>query len=203
MSALSILLRNRKRGIFRSSSSRRISCSCGIFFSSASQTTTAASTAGNTARKSWHEFDRPGTVDEGVALIHERGRRGRHLHAHVMLARLLAGVADGRAGLHRTHVAGSRRSVPRSPRARWSCRFGTAPPARYTGGRSSISACSPPHLRAFVGARPCGSPCFQSEWPLASGALPRTCVRADSLPARSLSRSGKVGRRTQARRHLA
>ena len=59
-SALSILLRNRKRGIFSSSSSRRISCSCGTFFSSASQTTTAASTAGSTARMSWTNSTEPG-----------------------------------------------------------------------------------------------------------------------------------------------
>jgi hypothetical protein len=60
LSALSILLRNRKCGIFRSSSSRRINCSCGTFFSSASHTTTAASTKGSTARMSWMNSTDPG-----------------------------------------------------------------------------------------------------------------------------------------------
>ena len=60
LSALSILLRNRKCGMFWSSSSRRINCNCGTFFSSASQTTTAASTAGSTARMSWMNSIEPG-----------------------------------------------------------------------------------------------------------------------------------------------
>ena len=60
LSALSILLRKRKRGMSWSSSSRRINCSCGTFFSSASQTTTAASTAGSTLRMSWMNSIEPG-----------------------------------------------------------------------------------------------------------------------------------------------
>ena len=52
LSALSILLRKTKRGMLRSSSSRMINCNCAIFLSSASQTTTAASTAGKAARMS-------------------------------------------------------------------------------------------------------------------------------------------------------
>ena len=37
-----------------------MSCNCGSFFSSASQTTTAASTADNTARMSWMNSIEPG-----------------------------------------------------------------------------------------------------------------------------------------------
>ena len=46
--------------MFWSSSSRRINCSCGTFFSSASQTTTAASTAGSAVRMSWMNSMEPG-----------------------------------------------------------------------------------------------------------------------------------------------
>jgi hypothetical protein len=60
LSALSILLRNRKRGIFSSSSSRSTNCSCGIFFSSASQTTIAASTGGSAERMSCANSTEPG-----------------------------------------------------------------------------------------------------------------------------------------------
>ena len=101
LSALSILLRNRKRGIFSSSSSRRISCSCGIFFSSASHTTTAASTAGSAARMSCDELDRAGAIDEGVAVAEEGRGRDRELDAHLVMARLGRGVADRRARLDR------------------------------------------------------------------------------------------------------
>ncbi len=40
------------------------------------------------------EFDRAGTIDEGVGLAHEARRGDRQLDAHVVMARLLAGVAD-------------------------------------------------------------------------------------------------------------
>ena len=86
LSALSILLRNRKRGIFRSSSSRRINCSCGTFFSSASHTTTAASTAGSRAHVV-DEFDRARAVDEGVAVAQEIRGRDRNLDAHLVVTR--------------------------------------------------------------------------------------------------------------------
>ncbi len=58
--APSILLRNRKRGSFRSSSSRRMSCSAGILRSSASHTTTAASHSGNAWRMSLRNSTEPG-----------------------------------------------------------------------------------------------------------------------------------------------
>ena len=45
------------------------------------------------------EFDRARTIDEREALAHEARRRDRELDAHVVMARLLAGVADGGAGI--------------------------------------------------------------------------------------------------------
>ena len=93
--ARSILLRNRKRGIFSSSSSRRMIWSCGSFFSSASQTTMAASTAGSAARMSLRELHRTRTVDEGVGVAHEGGGGRRERDAHLVMAGFGAGIADG------------------------------------------------------------------------------------------------------------
>ena len=47
------------------------------------------------------EFDGAGTVDECVVIAHEGGGGDRHLDAHFMLARFLAGVADRRARFNR------------------------------------------------------------------------------------------------------
>ncbi len=45
------------------------------------------------------EFDRAGTIDEGVAVAHESRGGDRELDAHAMVARLLAGVADRGPGV--------------------------------------------------------------------------------------------------------
>ena len=47
------------------------------------------------------EFDRARTIDEGVAVAHEVGGGDGELDAHLVMARLLGGVADRGAGLHR------------------------------------------------------------------------------------------------------
>src|SRR5215467_14024653 len=47
------------------------------------------------------EFDRAGTINESEALAHESRGGDRELYAHHMMARLLAAVADRRAGLYR------------------------------------------------------------------------------------------------------
>src|SRR5262249_43423470 len=48
------------------------------------------------------ELDRAGAIDEREALTHECRGGNRELDAHDMMARLLAAIADGRAGLHGT-----------------------------------------------------------------------------------------------------
>ena len=45
-----------------------------------------------------NELDRAGAVEKCIGVAHETGGRRRQLDAHVMMARLLAGVADGRSG---------------------------------------------------------------------------------------------------------
>ena len=115
-----------------SSSSRRISCSCGIFFSSS-----LADHDGGIDRRQRRahvvdELDRAGTIDERVAFAHEvRAWRPR--------ARRSSG--DGAPPcwrrrpwfpLRRCPGAGSRRCVRGSLRAAWSCRSGMGPPARCT-----------------------------------------------------------------------
>src|SRR5262249_38060372 len=47
------------------------------------------------------ELDRARAIDERVGIAHEVGRGDRELDAHAMVARLLAGIADGGAGLDR------------------------------------------------------------------------------------------------------
>ena len=47
------------------------------------------------------EFDRAGTIDEGVAVAHESGGGDGSFHAHLVMAGFLAGVADGGAGVDR------------------------------------------------------------------------------------------------------
>ena len=67
--------------------------------------------------------------------------------------------------------------------------------ARYSGGRNSILACSPPQLRAFFRTRPVlWRLCFQSEWPLASGRSARGAGRRIGLPGDAC---GRVGRRAR------
>lgn len=45
------------------------------------------------------EFDRTGTIDKGVSVAHEGGGGGGQAHAHLVLARLGAGIADGGSGI--------------------------------------------------------------------------------------------------------
>ena len=85
-----------KRGIFRSSSCFRISCSAGTFLSSGSQTTTAASQPASALRASCGEFDGAGAIDEGEGLAHELHRGDIELDAHAMGPRLGGGITDGR-----------------------------------------------------------------------------------------------------------
>ena len=47
------------------------------------------------------EFDRAGAIDESVTVAHETGGGDRELDAHLVMARFLAGVADGGARLDR------------------------------------------------------------------------------------------------------
>ena len=47
------------------------------------------------------EFNRARTIDERVAVAHEGGGGDGQLDAHLVMARLLGGIADGGAGLHR------------------------------------------------------------------------------------------------------
>ena len=82
------------RGMFLSSSVFRMTCSAGIFFSSASATTTARSTPASTALGLEGELDRARAVEEGDAVAHEIGLGDVHLDAHLMGARFGRGVAD-------------------------------------------------------------------------------------------------------------
>src|SRR6185437_13092448 len=45
------------------------------------------------------EFDRAGTIDEGIFVPHETGGGGGETDAHLVVARLGAGVADGSSGI--------------------------------------------------------------------------------------------------------
>ena len=45
------------------------------------------------------EFDRAGTIDEGVAVAHESRGGGGEADAHLVMAGLRAGVADGGSGI--------------------------------------------------------------------------------------------------------
>ena len=47
------------------------------------------------------EFDRAGTIDEGVAVAHEIGGGDGNLHAHAVMAGFLAAVADRGPRIHR------------------------------------------------------------------------------------------------------
>ena len=69
--------------------------SAGIFFSSASATTTARSTPARTALGLVGELDRARAIEEGDPVAHEFGLGDVHLDAHLMGARLRRGVADG------------------------------------------------------------------------------------------------------------
>ena len=44
------------------------------------------------------EFDRAGTIDEGIAVAHEVGGGGGEADAHLVMAGLGAGIADGSSG---------------------------------------------------------------------------------------------------------
>ena len=78
-----------------SSSDFRMTCSAGIFFSSASATTTARSTRGEDRLGLEGELDRAGAIEEGEPVAHEFGLGDVHLDAHLVGARLGRGVADG------------------------------------------------------------------------------------------------------------
>ena len=47
-----------------------------------------------------NELDRARTIDEGIAVAHEGGGGDGELDAHLVVAGFLAGIADGRAGVH-------------------------------------------------------------------------------------------------------
>ena len=101
VSALSILLRNRKRGMFE------------VFELAQDQLQLrdlllvglADHDRGIDRRQRRahvvDEFDRAGAIDEGVAVAHEVGGGDGELDAHLVMARLLGGVADRGAGLDR------------------------------------------------------------------------------------------------------
>src|SRR3954447_19747537 len=46
------------------------------------------------------EFDRTGAIEKSIGVTHEGGGGAAELDAHAMVTRLLAGIADGRAGFH-------------------------------------------------------------------------------------------------------
>ena len=73
----------------------RITCRAGIFFSSASATTTARSTAGEDRLGLEGEFDRAGAIEDGEPVAHELGLGDVDLDAHLVGARLGRGIADG------------------------------------------------------------------------------------------------------------
>ena len=128
-----------------------------------------------------NELDRSRTVDEGVALVHERGGRGRHFHAHVVLARLLAGIAGRGPGVHRPHALD--RSGPRQQRLQ---QRGLAALERPHQRNASGTGIGSRHVRLHTCGPSSGRPyllCFQSRCVLASGGdlgRPRRGVSADS-----------------------
>jgi hypothetical protein len=56
------------------------------------------------------ELDRAGAVDEGIAVTHETGRGGGKPHAHLVEARLGAGIADGSSGIDAAGIPDGARS---------------------------------------------------------------------------------------------
>ena len=137
----------------RSSSSRRMICSCGTFFSSASHTTTAASIAGRTVRMSWMNSTEPGqsmkvkvspmkfvvATDTSTLILWSR-------------ASLLASPTVVPAST--VPGAGWRRCGRELLREAWSCRFGKGPPVRCTvdpWDACRFVPCRPPLLDRGVG----------------------------------------------------
>jgi hypothetical protein len=60
------------------------------------------------------EFDRAGTIEEGIAVAHEGGGGGGQPGAHLVLARLGAGVTNGSSGID--GAGGADRTGPRQDR---------------------------------------------------------------------------------------
>ena len=54
---------------------------------------------GNRGAHVVREFDRARTIDKGVAVAHETGRGGGEADAHLVMAGLGAGIADGSSGI--------------------------------------------------------------------------------------------------------
>ena len=132
LSTLSILFRNRKRGILSSSSSRRINCKLRNFLFVGLAHHDGGIDHRQRGAHVVHELDRAGTVDERVGVAHE---------ASWWRPRARRSCGDGAPPCWRRPpwsppprcpAAGSRRCARGSLRAAWSCRSGKGPPARCT-----------------------------------------------------------------------
>ena len=84
------------------------------------------------------EFDRAGAIDKSVAVAHEVGGGGGEADAHLVMAGLGAGVADGSSAHRRCRRAGWRRCAPISLQEVWFYRFGMGPPVRCTVDRGDF-----------------------------------------------------------------
>ena len=56
------------------------------------------------------ELDRAGTIDKGVTVAHETGRGGGEAHAHLVVPRLGAGIADRSSGIDAAGIFDGARS---------------------------------------------------------------------------------------------
>ena len=56
------------------------------------------------------ELDRAGTIDKGVTVAHESGGGGGEAHAHLVVAGLGAGIADGSSGIDAAGILDGARS---------------------------------------------------------------------------------------------
>ena len=120
--------------MLRSSRWRSTTCSAGIFFSSGSATTIAASHAGDERLALVVEFDRAGAIEKRIAFVHEFRFGDIQLHAHRMRAGFGRSIADRRAVRHRARLLHVRRCGRGLLQAGWFCRWRTGRRSQSTGG---------------------------------------------------------------------
>ena len=150
VSALSILLRNRKRGNFQvfELAQDQLELRNLLLVGLADHDRGVDRRQRPRACRGTNSTE-PGTIDEGVAVAHERRGGDRQLDAHLVLARFLAGVADGGAGLDRALPldragAGQDRFEQRGLAALERAHQRDAPGTRRT--RAISVACPPPSI---------------------------------------------------------
>jgi hypothetical protein len=130
------------RGTPSSSSLRMTSCKAGIFFSSASATTTATSQPARIGLGLEGELDGAGAVDEGNGLAHEFGRRDGCFDAHRVRLCFGAVIGNRAAGTYwtlagmapvRARIASRRVDLPLAKGPTMATHFGPErlPPARF------------------------------------------------------------------------